>query len=162
MSVSCQKSSAKYNESMSQTEETSVKTPFNWDRMSLGEQKCYIQAADTTMTCLKQIMEIAESFKGDDFSYLELEEHLVSLGHAAKMSASYLGNQISLCQKDGPKAFSEEEKAIKDVHTEHCCGKHGCKYGYETCTVSTGLAKQSFPCESCNWDKQDKRERYGD
>jgi hypothetical protein len=37
----------------------------------------------------------------------------------------------------------------KDVHTEHCCKVHGCKYGDETCSVVTGLKKQSYPCENC-------------
>ncbi len=52
----------------------------------------------------------------------------------------------------------------RDVHTEHCCLRHGCKYGYDcesgyefldangnkkVCTVSSGAKKQSFPCESC-------------
>jgi hypothetical protein len=38
----------------------------------------------------------------------------------------------------------------KDVHTEHCCLKHGgCKYGDKFCTVTRGIKKQSFPCEDC-------------
>lgn len=40
---------------------------------------------------------------------------------------------------------------IKDVHTEHCCITHGCKYGDEDCTVVTGKAIQSYPCEVCSW-----------
>lgn len=39
---------------------------------------------------------------------------------------------------------------FKDVHTEHCCIDHGCKYGEDdTCTVVTGQAKQSYGCEYC-------------
>ena len=30
-----------------------------------------------------------------------------------------------------------------DVHTEHCCSVHGCKYGEEFCTVTRGV--QSAP-----------------
>ena len=37
----------------------------------------------------------------------------------------------------------------KDVHTEHCCKKHGCKYDDPTCTVANGGKVQSFPCEDC-------------
>lgn len=44
---------------------------------------------------------------------------------------------------------------MKDVHTEHCCLKHGCKYGDEDCTVTTGLAPQSYDCEQCDWEKED-------
>ena len=38
---------------------------------------------------------------------------------------------------------------MTDVHTEHCCVIHGCKYGDEDCTVTTGELKQSYPCEFC-------------
>lgn len=48
-------------------------------------------------------------------------------------------------------SFSEHlknEKAKKqtDVHTEHCCKEHGCKYGDAECTVTTGKKPQSFEC----------------
>ena len=42
-----------------------------------------------------------------------------------------------------------------DVHTEHCCKWHGCKYGWgdpireAKCTVLQG-APQSYPCEYCS------------
>ncbi len=43
------------------------------------------------------------------------------------------------------------EKQIKDVHTEHCCVLHGCKYGDDdVCTVVTKRATQSYVCESCD------------
>jgi len=37
----------------------------------------------------------------------------------------------------------------KDVHTEHCCYRHGCKYGKDDCSVETGEKEQSHPCEQC-------------
>ena len=37
----------------------------------------------------------------------------------------------------------------KDVHTEHCCFIHGCKYGDKDCTVTTKKARQSYLCELC-------------
>jgi hypothetical protein len=40
----------------------------------------------------------------------------------------------------------------KDVHTEHCCVLHGCKYGNDDCPVQLGDKKQSFPCETCDAD----------
>lgn len=44
----------------------------------------------------------------------------------------------------------------KDVHTEHCCSEHGCKYGKdETCPVSLGDKPQSFPCEFCGYERGD-------
>lgn len=39
---------------------------------------------------------------------------------------------------------------MKDVHTEHCCLRHGCKYGDDKCTVTTGKERQSYPCEDCD------------
>lgn len=38
---------------------------------------------------------------------------------------------------------------VKDAHTEHCCSKHGCKYGQADCTVATGQKEQSHPCDYC-------------
>ena len=46
---------------------------------------------------------------------------------------------------------------MKDVHTEHCCDKHGCKYGNDDCTVTTGRARQSHRCEDCEYDGRDIR-----
>lgn len=40
-------------------------------------------------------------------------------------------------------------KMKKDVHTEHCCALHGCKYDNQACPVENGLAPQSYPCEQC-------------
>lgn len=39
---------------------------------------------------------------------------------------------------------------MKDVHTEHCCRQHGCKYGDADCTVELGIVSQSHPCEHCD------------
>lgn len=51
-----------------------------------------------------------------------------------------------------PSERSEEPEDNKDVHTEHCCEEHGCKYGDPDCPVETGRKKASFPCESCSDD----------
>lgn len=37
----------------------------------------------------------------------------------------------------------------KDTHTEHCCQRHGCKYGDAACTVTSGKRLQSLPCAEC-------------
>lgn len=55
-----------------------------------------------------------------------------------------------------------EPEERKDVHTEHCCQRHGCKYADLNCTVITHIKndsgvtiehrypkQQSFPCEFC-------------
>lgn len=44
---------------------------------------------------------------------------------------------------------------MKDVHTEHCCAKHGCKYCDKNCTVVTGKLKQSYKSEDCWWEEDD-------
>ena len=34
---------------------------------------------------------------------------------------------------------------MNDVHTEHCCAEHGCKYGEEDfCPVWLGYKRQSY------------------
>jgi hypothetical protein len=44
---------------------------------------------------------------------------------------------------------------VKDVRTEHCCARHGCRYAdKDSCTVTNGIAPQSFPCESCDFDRE--------
>jgi hypothetical protein len=45
------------------------------------------------------------------------------------------------------------DNTIKDVHTEHCCILHGCKYRDEDCTVTTRKARQSYDCEECEGDQ---------
>ena len=41
----------------------------------------------------------------------------------------------------------------KDVHTEHCCILHGCKYNEDfNCPVVHARKPQSFICESCAHD----------
>lgn len=39
----------------------------------------------------------------------------------------------------------------KDIHTEHCCKYHGCKFGNVKgfCTVMNGTNDQSYSCEEC-------------
>ncbi len=43
-----------------------------------------------------------------------------------------------------------------DIHTEHCCKDHGCKYGAANCTVASGQLKQSFECEACALVHEDR------
>lgn len=45
-------------------------------------------------------------------------------------------------------------ETVKDVHTEHCCWRHGCKYHWAgrrstSCSVVSGEKTQSFMCEMC-------------
>lgn len=48
-----------------------------------------------------------------------------------------------------------------NVHSEHCCIIHGCKYVDENCPVEKGLQKQSYPCEVCGDDKTSYKHEWG-
>lgn len=53
--------------------------------------------------------------------------------------------------KQQKEAEPVEQPQETDVHTEHCCSIHGCKYACgSSCTVESGAKKQSFPCEQCD------------
>lgn len=63
--------------------------------------------------------------------------------------AAFIGhNLIKLLQKktEQDDMSEKENQEKKDVHTEHCCQKCGCKYGNDCCSVVTGYRKQSIPC----------------
>lgn len=44
----------------------------------------------------------------------------------------------------------------RDVHTEHCCTTHGCRYGGGDCTIISGEKPQSFPCEFCEFEREQR------
>lgn len=54
--------------------------------------------------------------------------------------------------KKSKKKTTRKPRFKKDVHTEHCCVIHGCKYGNDKCTVTTRKKPQSFCCEDCGGD----------
>jgi len=56
-----------------------------------------------------------------------------------------------LDQLNQPKVNSDKNRTDKDVHTEHCCIVHGCKYGNvnDSCSVKTGRKVQSLLCDVC-------------
>jgi hypothetical protein len=45
------------------------------------------------------------------------------------------------------------------VHRTHCCKKHGCKYNSENCPVVLGKIDQDYPCEHCDFEKEEKEQR---
>lgn len=51
-----------------------------------------------------------------------------------------------------------------EVHRTHCCVIHGCKYGWQVglegwvCPVASGEIVQEYPCEQCDWAKQEYEE----
>lgn len=48
--------------------------------------------------------------------------------------------------------LTPEPQKNRDVHTEHCCVRHGCKYGKPDCPVETKKKRQSYHCESCDYE----------
>lgn len=46
----------------------------------------------------------------------------------------------------------------RDVHTEHCCSKHGCKYNDRKCPVVLRKKIQSYLCEYCSNDAEELKE----
>jgi hypothetical protein len=74
--------------------------------------------------------------------------------------ASYPGwedEDESIPRDYGP--YFAEGRKDSDVHTEHCCIVHGCKYAHRSdrrgCTVASGEKVQSHPCEYCApWSRE--------
>lgn len=73
-------------------------------------------------------------------------------GEVALMVLTYLDNEFTRAQRALLNATQIElggPEAEKDVHTDHCCIVHGCKYGDASCPVETGQKKQSYLCAVC-------------
>lgn len=62
---------------------------------------------------------------------------ILDLVNSSSQSANWLQSETTLDSKT-------------NVHTAHCCIRHGCKYGEEDCPVATGKHKQTYPCEICD------------
>lgn len=68
------------------------------------------------------------------------------------------------CRRKHHAARRAADTSERDVHTEHCCAEHGCKYSDKTCTVVSRQKVQSFLWDigdGCCAD-QDERERFGE
>lgn len=52
------------------------------------------------------------------------------------------------------KEVPETRESERNVHTEHCCLVHGCKYGNDECPVATKKQRQTHLCEMCSWDSE--------
>ena len=62
-------------------------------------------------------------------------------------------DQIRRWEDEGGTHIEEERTMTEtNVHTEHCCSIHGCKYGDENCPVVTKEQNQSYLCEACEED----------
>lgn len=67
-----------------------------------------------------------------------------------QMAAIHGVDQVKMVRRD---TVVTQTEVTTDVHTEHCCARHGCKYDRDKeCTVATGLRPQSHMCEDCTWE----------
>jgi len=58
------------------------------------------------------------------------------------------------------KIWAGRKASKSDVHTSHCCEKHGCKYGDDDCPVAKKVSVQEYLCESCQDDVYALREAF--
>lgn len=84
---------------------------------------------------------LSDEGKGSDHSHIPL----------TRTQAILLRNWLNEYIDDtkNQRVFLPMPENSRDVHTEHCCKEHGCKYYGEDCTVFQGDKTQSFPCEDC-------------
>jgi len=62
----------------------------------------------------------------------------------------YLASSLTYGWGGVPSKKQPPKPTLKDVHTQHCCVKHGCKYGDEDCTVVSGLGvAEPNACYTC-------------
>lgn len=57
--------------------------------------------------------------------------------------------------------YNRNAKMIRDVHTSHCCLRHGCVYRSlhqkNDCTVLMRRGEQEQPCEECYNEKEEEK-----
>lgn len=93
----------------------------------------------------QKLAELADA-AGRDVSPAEAIQ--IIKGEALPAIENHLPTQDAVNEAKQPE-FGETRGKDRDVHTEHCCVQHGCKYGKEDCTVMTGKKVQSRLCELC-------------
>lgn len=52
----------------------------------------------------------------------------------------------------------KNDGGVPDVHTGHCCDRHGCRYGKDAtgeCTVTSGAKPQERICEQCDHELEE-------
>lgn len=89
---------------------------------------------------------VPEAEEDEVYFYVEAERH-----SSVEIDSMYYWIRGFLAQSNPiPATFVAGPEEEKDVHTEHCCVDHGCKYGADDCPVEHGKKKQSFPCHFCD------------
>jgi hypothetical protein len=68
--------------------------------------------------------------------------------------------QVEQFQNDAAANLKMPDNKL-EVHVQHCCNIHGCKYGKENCPVETNYRAQAHPCEQCTDTIQAYQEDFG-
>jgi len=93
--------------------------------------------------------------RGDNIDAVDIPEELYVAYVSACAAFDEIQKQLSeiYANEVVPRYQADFEKRRdgqnKDVHTEHCCVVHGCKYGDRDCPVANKVKVQSYRCESC-------------
>lgn len=107
-----------------------------------------------------ELLWLDTEFTGVLFFVSEEKTRFYDEDAAIEWISGFFGAFSAIDEYRNPK-FTPELEANKCVHTEHCCHRHGCKYGYShdfhakkgrACPVETGEKRQSYPCESCQYE----------
>ena len=95
-----------------------------------------------------------QTFEQEVLTELETYKNLVAMG--VEQTDAMEGFLSVLTQKMYAIRYDIRTKEVpmgpRNVHTEHCCAVHGCKYGHDDCPVEKRENRQSYPCESCRMD----------
>ncbi len=118
-------------------------------------QKIGIVSQDITPLCVRDLnFRVDRSVQGSMAKCEGLLEFEQIAGTLVRSNGGF-SYRCSVCGATGTAKLRPtpgarcKRSSDRDVHTEHCCKKHGCKYNDEDCTVTTGKKLQSDPCEEC-------------
>jgi hypothetical protein len=114
-----------------------------------------IALEDYIVGLYREYSEASEERKREILDILPWEKSRQEKSKAIEIKEKY-DEMLKACD-DLRAVFIEELKAAiinrgdtkKDVHTDHCCIVHGCKYDEDDCTVESGELVQEYLCEDC-------------
>jgi hypothetical protein len=114
------------------------------------EKKGYNRAEILSMVmdeCFHELLKISSEKAAELFVPTPTEDsNEVTYAHASEPD----GQRFKQLRDDPLPLWATNIKTIgKDVHTEHCCIAHGCKYMDDDCPVYLGTKTQSYICEDC-------------
>lgn len=107
---------------------------------------------------MKSIMDLVRDMKT---AYPEdVRVTMADIEEACRITASWKSSYLKT-RRLAIIEIAKNTPVEKDVHTEHCCKYHGCKYNDENCSVVKGEKRQSVPCESCSDEISEVENHFG-